>query len=205
MGARIEPTKANLIRLRNEAAFAAEGLSILDRKREILLREFTALAATFIPRRERLREKLAGLCRKTADELASLGPRYAAYETLPLPGTLTIRKTEKRVMGVKLSVLTMEPFIPAPRPLAPGLDDIIRELAGLMPELLSYVESVSAMRRLNREIAKTQKREKAIEEIHLPSYRRAIAEITAALDENGREELVRSKSLKRRLTRKSSL
>ena len=200
MNGRIEPTKANLIRLRREAAFAQEGLSILDRKREILLRELSLLAKEYEQKRTRLRETICGLSEAAEKILASLGPRAAAYETIPFQGSTVIRRGEKRVMGVKLPVLTIESIALPKHPLAPQLDEIAAELERMMPELLSYVTTVCSMRRLAAETAKTQKREKAIEEIHLPEYRREISKISSALDENEREELVRCKSLKRRLS-----
>ena len=200
MNGRIEPTKANLIRLRREAAFAQEGLAILDRKREILLRELSLLAQEYEQMRERLCETIRALNTKTNGILTSLGPHAAAYETIPLPGSTVVRRGEKRVMGVRLPVLTVEQLKLAKHPLAPQLDGIAGELERLMPELLSYVTTVCSMRRLAAETAKTQKREKAIEEIHLPGYRREISKIGSALDENEREELVRCKSLKRRLS-----
>ena len=200
MNGRIEPTKANLIRLRREAAFAQEGLAILDRKREILLRELSLLAQECDQQRTKLRETIGRLSGETAKILASLGPRAAAYETIPIQGSMVIRRGEKRVMGVRLPVLSIERIALPNHPLAPQLDEIAGELERVMPELLSYVTTVCSMRRLAAETAKTQKREKAIEEIHLPGYRREISKIGSALDENEREELVRCKSLKRRLS-----
>ena len=200
MNGRIEPTKANLIRLRREAAFAQEGLAILDRKREILLRELSLLALEYEQKRAKLLGTVRALSKKTETILASLGPHAAAYETIPLPGSLVIRRGEKRVMGVRLPVLTIEQMKLAKHPLAPQLDEIAEGLERMMPELLSYVTTVCSMKRLSAETAKTQKREKAIEEIHLPGYRREISKISSALDENEREELVRCKSLKRRLS-----
>ena len=47
MRKRAEPTKANLIRLRREAAFARQGLEILDCKREILMRELARTIVVF--------------------------------------------------------------------------------------------------------------------------------------------------------------
>lgn len=200
MNERIEPTKANLIRLRREAAFAQDGLAILDRKREILLRELTLLAQEYERTREKLRETIIRLSGETAKILASLGPRAASYETIPIRGSTVIRRGEKRVMGVKLPVLSIESMSLPKHPLAPQLDAIAQELERLMPDLMSYATTVCSMRRLAAETAKTQKREKAIEEIHLPEYRRQISKIGSALDENEREELVRCKSLKRRLS-----
>lgn len=204
MNGRTEPTKANLIRLKKEAAFAREGLSILDRKREILLRELSTLTADLEKNRELLRERLGILSAECGRSLASLGPSYASYETIPLPHTLSISHTIRRVMGVRIPVLAVESFTPQRRALSPALDRVVEGMTELLPILISYIETACAVSRLMREAAKTQKRERAIEEIHLPSYEREITRITSSLDENEREELVRYKSLKRRLSADSS-
>jgi V/A-type H+-transporting ATPase subunit D len=205
MGGRTEPTKANLIRLKKEAAFAREGLSILDRKREILLRELSVLSVKLGKDRELLRERLGGLSEECGRSLASLGPSYASYETIPLPHMLSISHTIRRVMGVKIPSLGVESFTPQRRHLSPALEKTVDGMAELLPLLLSYIETACAVSRLMREVAKTQKRERAIEEVHLPAYEGAITRISAALDENEREELVRYKSLKRRLSADSPI
>jgi V/A-type H+/Na+-transporting ATPase subunit D len=200
MQPKIESTKANLIRLKREAALARQGLEILDRKREILMRELSARVADYERKYTQMSVVLKSLYKRNADALASIGPRAAAYETIPIPGTLSIRAAEKRIMGVRIPTLKINEIDISSHPKSAELDTIAAGLASAIPDILSYIETVCAMRRIAREVLKTQKREKAIEEIHIPSYTREITRISAALDENEREELVRYKSLKRRLS-----
>ena len=200
MGKRTEPTKSNLIRLKQEESLARNGLEILDHKREILLREFTLTAADHDRRRKELRPMLKTLYDKIRDALDSAGPRAAAYETLPVPGFIEIRKDLKRVMGVKIPVLSIDRCEKNPHPLNKTIDAASAEVAGIIPSIIAYAQTTCALRRIAKELSKTRKREKAIEEIHLPRYRTDIIRITESLDENEREELSRYKSLKRRLS-----
>ena len=200
MGKRTEPTKSNLIRLKQEESLARNGLDILDHKREILLREFTLAAAEFERQRKDLLPLMKGLFIKVRDALDSAGPRAAAYETLPVPGFIELNKESKRVMGVKIPVLTVDKCERNPHPLNKTIDIVSAEVANLIPSIIAYAQTSCALRRIARELSKTRKREKAIEEIHLPRYRTDIIRITESLDENEREELSRYKSLKRRLS-----
>lgn len=195
-----EPTKANLIRQRCEAALAKQGLEILDRKREILMRELSQSVAAYEKQYRELGSILRVLYRESRNALAAIGPHAAAYETIPLKG-ITINSEEKRVMGVRIPSLSVSSFNIHPHILAPEINTAAKNLALHIKEILSFIEISCTMRRIACEAAKTQKREKAIEEIHLPSYRREITRISEALDENEREELVRYKALKRRLSR----
>jgi V/A-type H+-transporting ATPase subunit D len=195
---RAEPTKANLIRLRREAAFARQGLEILDRKREILMRELARKIAEYGNMQSELRELLTALYGKSRDALAAIGPRAAGYETVPLKG-IAVKAKHRRVMGVKVPTLTLESSDIHTHTLAPRVNAAAKELAAHLEEIISFIEISCAMRRIAGETSKTRKREKAIEEIHLPSYEREITRISESLDENEREELVRYKALKRRL------
>lgn len=200
MGKRTEPTKSNLIRLRQEESLARNGLEILDHKREILLREFTLTSAVLARQRKKILPPLKELFRKTRDVLDSAGPRMSGYETLPVPGFIEIIKGTKRVMGVKIPVFTIEKCEKNPHPMNNNLDTISAGVSDLIPSIIDYAQSSCAQRRIAQELSKTRKREKAIEEIHLPRYRTDIIRITESLDENEREELSRYKSLKRRLS-----
>jgi V/A-type H+-transporting ATPase subunit D len=199
MRGRTEPTKSNLIRIKREASLAKTGLEILDRKREILLRELTVIMSDYEIRYMKIAALLKPLYSKTRSALSAVGPRAAAYETIPVPGQIVIRADEKRIMGVKIPSLNLDQSKKVPHALSPEIDTLSGEIIHAIPELLAYAESVCAMRRIARELSKTRKREKAIEEIHLPSYTREINRITESLDENEREELSRYKALKRRL------
>jgi V/A-type H+-transporting ATPase subunit D len=200
MERRAEPTKANLIRLRQDLSLAQQGLEILDRKREILMRELSSLVLLYEKKHRELLEKLTPLYRKTEELTAILGPRGAALETIPDKNSLALKLTEDRVMGVRIPKLSIEKMKTAAHPSSEEADSIASDLAAVLPELLSYIETAAAMRRIAKEVSKTQKREKAIEEIHIPGYTKSIAFIASSLDENEREELVRYKTLKKKLS-----
>jgi V/A-type H+/Na+-transporting ATPase subunit D len=200
MQKKAEPTKANLIRLRREAALAKQGLEILDRKREILMRELSQSITAYETQYKELGELLRTLYQWNKETLAAIGPRAAEYESIPIKG-LVIRAEEKRVMGVRIPSLSIESINIHPHILSPQTNAIAKDLAQSTEKILSFIEISCTMRRIAFETAKTQKREKAIEEIHLPLYKREITRISESLDENEREELVRYKALKRRLSR----
>lgn len=199
MANRAEPTKANLIRLTRESSLAHQGLEILDKKREVLLRELSSLVLIYEERYNALAALLAPLYKRAASITASLGPRGAAYETIPVKGSVRIRSADKRMMGVKTLELAVDEVSVPKHLLSDDAGTLAEDFSAILPELVFYIQAASAMKTIALEVSKTQKREKAIEQIHIPSYEKQIAFIRSTLDENERNELVRYKTLKRRL------
>jgi len=202
MAAELAPTKANLIRLKGELLFAREGYEILDRKREILMQELTAVAARYDRQKEALALRLLTLYADFGAIRRLSGPLAHFYESIQKPDAVRVDLSEVGVMGVKLAKLAVTrleiPLHAAPRA-AKEADRFVRELAELIPMIVSFAEISSSLRRLSREAARTQKRQKALENIHIPSYESGIAFISSTLEENERDELGRYKKLKKRL------
>jgi V/A-type H+/Na+-transporting ATPase subunit D len=202
MPAEFEPTKANLIRLKGELLFAREGYEILDRKREILLKELTAVAARYDLRKEALTRRLRTLYADFDIIRRLSGPLAHLYESIQKPDAVSIEVSEEGIMGVHVARLAASqikiPLHAAPHA-ATQSDRFVREYAEIIPMLLAFAEAASSLRRLAREAARTQKLLKALENIHIPSYEKGIAFITSSLEENERDELNRYKKLKRKL------
>ncbi|MGL4370351.1 MAG: V-type ATP synthase subunit D, partial [Spirochaetota bacterium] len=189
----VEPTKANLIRFREELRVAEEGYDILDRKREILMQECAIAAARHKAAKEKSEEMIKEIYRLYRKFISSVAPRTAAYARIHRPDTLVLKTHWTRIMGVHIPRLSIDSEkIPFHSLGLPGreCDTLTAALKKAVPALAEYAQSSLALSRLSDEMARTRKRLKALENIHIPAYTGAISFITAALEENERDELI---------------
>jgi V/A-type H+/Na+-transporting ATPase subunit D len=198
----IEPTKTNLIRLKSDLAAARAGYEILDRKREILIQELTAATTEYKKRSAPILEKLAAYHARFADIKNSIGPVKSAYITIPRKKDLTVETVWQSTMGLKtpaIKILHCEPAVFSIGDHSGALNGLSADMHALAADVLYMAESGIRMRRLRREIDKTQKRLRALENIHIAHFTESIKYITAFLEEGERDELVRYKKLKKKI------
>lgn len=194
------PTKGNLMAAKRSRALAENGWELMDKKRNILIRELMSLL-------ERVRS-----LQKEIDESF-----FAAYEALALaeldgecekaatsvPEENSVRLRWRSVMGVELPTVTDdEPEMSLlPYALADSssaLDEAYRRFTRVRSLLSDMAEVESAVYRLAFAIQKSQKRANALQNIVIPGFDRDIARIGDALAEKEREEFVRQKVIKAR-------
>ena len=198
--AAILPTKGNLIQAQRSRALARTGYELMDRKRNILVREMMSL----MDDARDLQAQIGAVFSEAYDALAqaniSLGVCDRIAETVAVDDSLTVQY--RSVMGVEI------PHIPdrSPPPrLEYGFDqtdsnldyyylqfhkvkDLIRKMA----------EIENAIYRLAEAIKKTQKRANALKNIVIPNFDETIRVIDDALQEKEREEFTRLKVIKER-------
>lgn len=198
----IEPTKTNLIRLKSDLAAALAGYEILDRKREILIQELTSVMNEYKLRSALVLEKINDYRKRFNNVKLAVGPHESAYVAVPRRKDIAVETSLQSVMGLKIPVIRithLEPAVFSTGHKSNVLNELSGEMHAAAPDLLYIAESRIRIRRLRREIDKTQKRLRALENIHIAQFRESIKYITGFLEENERDELVRYKKLKRKL------
>ena len=198
--AAILPTKGNLMQAQRSRALARTGYELMDRKRNILVREMMSL----MDDARDLQAQIGAVFTEAYDALAqaniSLGVCDRIAEAVAIDDSLTIQY--RSVMGVEI------PHIPdrSPPPrLEYGFDqtdsnldyyylqfhkvkDLIRKMA----------EIENSIYRLAEAIKKTQTRANALKNIVIPNFDETIRVIDDALQEKEREEFTRLKVIKER-------
>lgn len=71
------------------------------------------------------------------------------------------------------------------------LDDAVRSLADVLPQMLELAEKEKACQLLAAEIEKTRRRVNALEHVMIPETQESIRYITMKLDENERSSQIR--------------
>ena len=200
MAEQVFPTKGNLISSKKALKLATLGYDLLDRKRNILIREMMAL----IDKAKELRGSIEETYKQAYSALQmaniTMGVITPYCESVPIENTLEI--SSRSVMGVELPLVTMEQ---KPLQIRYGfartnsqLDKayISFEKAKEITVLLAELEN--SIYRLAVAIKKTQRRANALKNIIIPRHEEIVRFISSALEEKEREEFSRLKVIKAR-------
>ncbi len=195
------PTKGNLIAVKNSLALARQGYSLMDKKRNILLRELLQLIDEARGIQTEIDSTYCLAYAALQDANISLGVDYVKElaSTVPIDEGISIKT--RSVMGTEIPLVQHK---------AESFDlsysfyntreclDIARVAFTKVKELtirLSMIEN--AAYRLAANISKTQKRANALKNITIPRYEHIVKNISNALEEKEREEFTRLKVIKR--------
>ncbi len=192
------PTKGNLLALKRSLSLAQLGFDLMDRKRNILIREMMSL----IDKATELQCRIDSTFQEAYDSLVAanitLGNCDFLAESMPLEESVVIRT--RSVMGVEIPYVSMDD---APPEIAYGfafsnsmLDQATLKFNEVKRLTRALAEIETATYRLAYAVKKTQKRANALQNIIIPGFEADIGFITEALEEKEREEFVRLKVIK---------
>lgn len=199
------PTKGNLILAKNSLALATQGYGLMDKKRNILLRELMGLSdSKSDPVRDRFHFTAAYKALQKAN--IEMGIHYVEEIAGSLPVTDDIRIKARSIMGTEIPLVEYTPSKDEKPPYSfystsDSLDEA-RIAFERVKELTADLATVeTSAYRLAESIKKTQKRANALKNITIPSYQALVKDITNALEEKDREEFTRLKVIKRSTTK----
>lgn len=195
------PTKGNLILAKNSLALAKQGFDLMDKKRNILIKEIMGLIdqAQDIQSQidETFRTAYAALQRANIEH----GINYVQEISFSVPVENSIRIKTRSVMGTEIPLVEADPIVNEPTyayyTTKRSLDEakVSFEKVKELTIRLSMIENSAY--RLATNIKKTQKRANALKNITIPTYTDLTKSIQNALEEKEREEFTRLKVIKR--------
>lgn len=198
MSDQIVPTKGNLLAVKKSLELSRSGFELLDRKRNILVREMMAL----IDRANRLQGRIDNTYAEAYAALQraniTLGICRELSQTVPVENGLNI--AYRSVMGVEIPMVSLE-TAEAPIPYGLVSTNILLDQAylkfGEVKRLTAELAEVeNSVYRLADAVKKTQKRANALKNIMIPRFERTVKAITEALEEKDREDFSRMKIIK---------
>ena len=194
-------TKGNLIRAKNTLFMSRMGYELMDKKRNILIRELMDL----IDRAKDLQGEIDQTFREAYEALqrANVAMGISGVEKVGLcvPIEENISVHSRSVMGVEIPIVSAPEMSDVP-PFALGdtthsLDVAYQKFARVKELTLKLASVENAAYRLAGSIKKTQKRANALKNVTIPKYEELTKTISAALEEKEREEFTRLKVIKR--------
>ena len=193
------PTKGNLIKAKKSYKLSKLGYELMDKKRNILIREMMALIEAAKDIQSRIDETFSKAYKALQAANISLGVCNDIARAVPIDDTLKIQY--RSVMGVEIP--TVKSVQEAVENVHYGFDSTnsmldIAYLNFLEVKRLSMLmaEMETSVYRLAVSVSKAQKRANALKNIILPRNIKRIFDITNALEEKDREEFSRSKVIK---------
>lgn len=198
MAARVSPTKGNLMKIKKSLELAKVGYDLLDRKRNILIRETMGLINSAADIRSRIAESYRVAYQALEEANMSMGivDEFAAF--VPVENGLTI--FSRSVMGVEIPTVSLDP-VPTDnyfgfRRTTAKLDEAYRRFNEVKQLTAELAQTENSVYRLATGIKKAQKRANALKNIIIPRFEEQVKTITSALDEKDREEFSRLKVIK---------
>ncbi len=201
MAEQVFPTKGNLIRSKRQLSQAMMGYDLMDRKRNILIREMVSLVDEAKELRSGIDSTYSEAYRALETANVTLGLIENLAQMFPIENSLSL--SVRSVMGVELPKISAD-IKPVTKPIYPmNLTNSAFDYAYIcfnrVKELtVRLAEVENSIYRLAAAIKKTQKRANALKNIMIPRFKEQVKFITNALDEKEREEFSRQKVIKKR-------
>ena len=189
--------RSRLLDLRQSREAARRGREVLEQKLELLRRELQRRTALRDERRVALRRSLQAARDLLREARIELGRRALESAALAQPEAPEVAWQRGTVVGVEVPRLhaPVARFRPryGPGGTAPSLDKAGEAFTDLLQPLIVLATEEAAVRSLRRGLRQTARRLNALEKAILPALDREMRELTAALEEEEREESTRRK------------
>lgn len=199
------PTKGNLILAKNALALSREGYELMDKKRNILIRELMELIAEASELQEHIDTTFTNAYRALQRANIQMGIHEVEEIALCVPVEHSIRIKRRSVMGTEIPKVEYEKGERKPAysfyHTKLSLDEACQQFEQVKELTIRLAEIENSAYRLAYHIKKTQKRANALSHITIPKYERLEKEIQEYLEEKEREEFTRLKVMKKKETK----
>ena len=195
------PTKGNLILAKNALALSRQGFELMDKKRNILIRELMGLIAEAEDIQEQIDETYADAYRALQKANLQMGIHWVEEISMAVPVEDGICIKRRSVMGTEIPKVEYERKELKPSysfyHTSMSLDEACQKFQKVKELTVRLAEIENSAYRLAYNIKKTQKRANALKNIMIPRFEETVKFITDALEEKDREEFSRLKVIKR--------
>jgi V/A-type H+/Na+-transporting ATPase subunit D len=198
----ISPTRINLIQTRKTLNLAESGRDVLERKRDILLRELRSS----IYEAERAREELLYALSKAYESLrdANIAKGSETVTNVALGSNIKADYLidYRSIMGVTVPSVEFK-GTSEPKPdygfanTSAELDKAFKQFQNILTLIADLARAEGATFQIANDVRRTQRRVNALNHVLIPRYSKTAKWIELVLEEKDREEFVRTKIIKR--------
>ncbi len=201
------PTKGNLILAKNSLALATQGYELMDKKRNILIRELMELIdkASSIQKEIDTTFSAAYAALQQANIENGIHTVQEIAATIPVEHGIRIKV--RSIMGTEIPLVedcTENPPVYPFHDVRPSLDTAKMHFEKVKQLTIELSMIENSAYRLAANIKKTQKRANALKNITIPTTTALVSSISNALEEKEREEFTRLKVIKRNNLKKKA-
>ncbi len=192
-------TKNNLMAQKKSLELAKSGYDLMDKKRNILMREMLALANKASTIQKDIQTAYVQAYAALEKATVTLGDCTIFAESVPVDESVSLQL--RSVMGVELPEVSISKRLPhifyGMNKTNSQLDEALIQFEKVKALTVELAQTESSVMRLALAIKKTQKRTNALNNIMIPKFTSTIKFISDALDEKEREDFTRLKVIKR--------
>jgi V/A-type H+-transporting ATPase subunit D len=196
------PTKGNLILAKNSLALAKQGYDLMDKKRNILIRELMDLIEQAKDIQSEIDTTFTAAYRALQTANIEMGIRNVEDLSSTIPEENSIQIKQRSIMGTEIPLVEFDRSGSKPTysffNTRVSLDEATNQFKKVKELTLRLSMIENSAYRLAANIKKTQKRANALKNITIPYYSPLTVNIQNALEEKEREEFTRLKVIKRR-------
>lgn len=200
----VNPTRMELTKLKKKLITARRGHKLLKDKRDELMRQFLDLVRENKTLRETIEAGILSANQNFALARAGMSDEALNVALMAPKQEVYLDVETKNVMSVEIPVFHYKTRTSNPNDIysygyaftSGDLDDAVKDLAVLLPDMLRLAECEKSCQLLASEIEKTHRRVNALEHVVIPETEKNIRYITMKLDENERSSQTRLMKVK---------
>lgn len=196
----LAPTKANLIKSKSMLNFSVKGYELLDKKRNVLIREMMGLVSRATEVQTKIQETFDTAYDALRFANITLGVENVEEIAISILNTEDYNILSRSVMGVEIPIVKRAKEEKALNyglfRTNAALDEAVEKFNEIRRLIYELSEIETSVYKLAMEIKKTQKRANALEKIQIPKYKAEVKRITEVLEEKEREDFFRLKKVK---------
>lgn len=198
----VSPTRINLIQTKKTLSLAQSGREVLERKRDILLRELRNSIFNAEKAREELTTALSEAYKGLRAANMAKGSETIANVALGSNKVAEYLIDSKSIMGVPVPTVKYQ----GQTDLKPeygfantnvALDKAFKQFSSVLELIASLAMAEGTTFQIANDVRRTQRRVNALNHVLIPRYRNTAKWIELVLEEKEREEFVRTKRIKR--------
>jgi V/A-type H+/Na+-transporting ATPase subunit D len=203
----ISPTRINLIQTKKTLRLAESGREVLERKRDILLRELRGSVYDAEKTREDLLDVLVKAYSSLKEANMAKGSEAIANTALTSSHQAEYLIDYRSIMGVTVPVVNFQ-ATPDLKPdygfanTSAELDMAFKQFYRVIELLAHLAKAEGTTFQIANDVRRTQRRVNALNYVLIPRYRSTAKRIEQVLEEKDREEFVRTKKIKGMIKKK---
>lgn len=200
----INPTRMELLKLKQREKLAVKGHNLLKEKRNALIMEFFNLLDRIKGMRKEIEEELQDAFKDLMEAYIHTGDAKVKKAAMAVQESVSVDIDSRSIMGVVVPLVDAESKERSMVERGYGLfdtsakiDEVAKKFEKLIPKIIELGEVEKSIRLLAGEIESTKRRVNALEHIIIPKLKNTIKYIEMRLEEMERENFVRLKMIKR--------
>ena len=200
----VTPTRMELTRQKKKLVTATRGHKLLKDKRDELMRQFLEMVRENMALREKVEAGIKSANKNFVIAKAGMSEEILRVALMAPKQEVYLETSTKNVMSVDIPVFEYKTRTADTNDIysygfaftSSDLDDAVKSLADILPDMLLLAEREKACQLMASEIEKTRRRVNALEHVTIPDAQETIKYITMKLDENERSSQIRLMKVK---------